>query len=62
MAIPLGPQKRFAAQPLRLRKKHRRQAAAAVVIHASLSFHCISTVFKHPAEDVVKLTRALKIS
>ena len=36
-AVLLGPQKRLVAEPSRLRKKHRRQAAAAVVIHASPS-------------------------
>src|ERR1700758_1160072 len=31
----LGPKKRFVAEPLRLFEEHRRQAAAAVVVHSS---------------------------
>src|ERR1700740_1531756 len=35
MSGTLGPQKRLVAEPSRLLKEHRRQAAAAVVVHSS---------------------------
>jgi hypothetical protein len=40
MAAALGPQKRLVAKPRCLFEKHRRQTAAAVVIHpSSVPFH-----------------------
>src|SRR5262249_41090435 len=51
-SVPLRPEERFIAQPISLLEKHRRQAAAAVVIHYSPSMRCLYG-FRTPREIAV---------